>query len=190
MKSKFLLTIALFIMTGIGGLSSVHGFELAQQAFYKVILSAPATTHSGTNSKIWFRLYSENQSSWGGWRTIDGLDAGAYKTVNITAGAGFTDLSKVQVYVGENDGVRLNFDITYSSGALMSFPMEKWVKNNYFTFDLYSIAAAGTFCCDSYANGSGWGCTKIPSDGSCPGQTLVDCTGNTSLDSEGNLTCE
>ena len=190
MKSKFLLLVALFSVARTLGLNSAHGFEFAHSVAYEVVLSAPTTPYSGTNSTIWFRLYSENQGAWGGWRTVDGLDAGAYKTVIVSAAAGFTGLSKVQVYVGENDGVRLNFDITSSSETRMSVPINKWVKNSYFTFDLLAVAAAGTFCCDTYANGSGWGCTEISAGESCPGQTKVNCTGNTSLDPEGNLTCE
>ena len=48
---------------------------------------------------------------------------------------------------------------------------------------------AGTFCCSSYGNGHGWGCYSIEKGQSCPGETLVDCTGNTDLDEHGNLTC-
>ena len=48
---------------------------------------------------------------------------------------------------------------------------------------------AGTFCCSSYSPGDGKGCYSIEKGESCPGETLVDCTGNTSLDEHGNLSC-
>ena len=139
------------------GLTSVQGqgpaalkLDLAIPATYQVVLSAPPGTYAGTNSKIWFRLYSADKASWGAWYHINGLDAGKSKNVIVAEVPSFTSPSHVQVFENQNDGVRLNIRVSsYSSDTLYSYPVDQWVKSGFFTFDLSPDTAYDYFQPDS-----------------------------------------
>ncbi len=178
-QSKFLSFIAIFMVAGFTGLTSVHGqgpssdkLDLAIPTTYQVVLSAPSTTYSGSNSRIWLRLHSGDKGSWGAWHSIKGLDAGASKSVTVSEAADFTNLSRVMVKEGQNDGVRLNISVSsYSSSTLYSYPSNQWVKNRYFKFDLSPDATYDYFqpepspsLCDSVLQSSdGFLCAIQPS---------------------------
>ena len=88
-----------------------HAVSAGASIEYHLTLSAGTGKYDGTRSTIWVRLYSENTSSWSRWNTVSSLGQGANKTLTFTMPAGFTDISRIEVYVGQNDGVRLTLDL-------------------------------------------------------------------------------
>ena len=178
-QSKSLSFFTIFMVAGFIALTSVHGqgfnsfkLDLAIPATYQVELSAPSTPFSGTSSRIWFRLYSDDKGAWGAWHSIKGLAAGASKSVTASEAPNFTNPSRVLVFEGQNDGVRLNISVSnYALGTLYSSPSNQWVKNGFFQFDLipdvtyeYVQPTPSSSLCDEYLEVSdGFLCAIRPS---------------------------
>ncbi len=112
----------------------------AYPAVYAVTLATPDSDYSGTESRVWFRLLSE-QSQWGSWHSIDGIERGESVSVQVTEPTGFV-AERIQVYIGQDDGARINLAVTSPNIALKNIVFNKWIKNGAYLFDLAEFEAS------------------------------------------------
>lgn len=136
----------------------VSAAEYAYPAVYAVTLATPDSDYSGTESRVWFRLLS-TQSQWGSWKSIDGLERGESVSVEVVEPTGFV-AERIQVYIGQDDGARINLAVTNQNIALKNIAFSKWIKNGAYLFDLAEFEAV--LECD-------------PSTGSCICTGSNDC---------------
>ncbi|HJK91870.1 MAG TPA: hypothetical protein RMH85_10660 [Polyangiaceae bacterium LLY-WYZ-15_(1-7)] len=140
---RLLLALGLALAGAFAPGAAEAQFDLAAPTFHEVHLLAQDGRHDGTESTVWVRIYSQDQGAWSSWKPIaGGVPAGAVTSLTFETAPSFTHVSRVQVWEGASDGLRVSVRVR-SSNAVTQRGVESrvWIKNGSATFDLAEVLA-------------------------------------------------
>lgn len=147
-KRFFFLALALAL--GVVALArpstAAAQLSIAAPTSHEVHLLTAHGTHDGTASRVWVRIYSADRGAWSSWQSVDGLVVGSATGVLFETAPSFTNVTRVQVWEGQDDGARVSVRVRSSNGTTSQGTQSRvWVKNSSAFFDLVEVQA---FECD------------------------------------------
>jgi hypothetical protein len=136
------LALALATLVLVSASSASAQLDLAAPTYHQVHLLTGDGVHDGTESRVYVRIYSADRGAWSSWQNVDGLAAGSATPLLFQTAPNFTNITRVQVWEGDDDGVRVSVRVRSSNGTTLEGTQRRvWIKNGSGYFDLAEVQA-------------------------------------------------